>query len=239
MRFAFLIAFCFILTIAFAGDQPSTRVKTYPLKWADADELLDVAHSRDTVLVANLLQRYNPLADAVKNLIDAQTLGALRHGYFENYASDESLGSQHWFWDRERSGGIFVEHGVHFFDLFAAWLGQGEVLSAQSSLRRNTDMEDQVQCSVQYRDGVLVNFYHGFHQFGQMDRQELRLVFELGDVTLYGWIPTVMRLQAVVSDASRQQLAEQFPEAQLEVRQRFASVEKAGQGGTRLRWTRR
>ena len=46
-------------------------------------------------------------------------LGELLHGHFENDASDENLPADHWFWDRSKSGGIFVEHGVHFFDLFA------------------------------------------------------------------------------------------------------------------------
>ena len=43
----------------------------------------------------------------------------------------EPAGPSHWFWDRSKSGGIFVEHGVHFFDLFAGWLGPGKVEAAQ------------------------------------------------------------------------------------------------------------
>ena len=118
-------------------------------------------------------------------------LGELLHGYFENYASDESLPPDHWFWDRAKSGGIFIEHGVHFFDLFAGWLGRGHGRrGAGGAAARAPAIEDQVQCTVRYGDGVLVNFYHGFTQPGRMDRQELRLVFERGDVTLYDWVPT-------------------------------------------------
>jgi hypothetical protein len=40
---------------------------------------------------------------------------------FQNLASDEHLPPDHWFWNPETSGGIFVEHGVRFFDA-AAWL---------------------------------------------------------------------------------------------------------------------
>jgi len=88
-----------------------------------ADELIAIARRNDRLLVANLMQRYNPLFDIVRQLIERQLLGPLLHGYFENYASDENLPPEHWFWDRAKSGGIFVEHGVHFFDLFAGWLG--------------------------------------------------------------------------------------------------------------------
>ena len=92
---------------------------------AQADELIAAARRRDRLLVANLMQRYNPLFDAVRRLVEARVLGEVLHGSFENYASDENLPAEHWFWDRAKSGGIFVEHGVHFFDLFAGWLGRG------------------------------------------------------------------------------------------------------------------
>lgn len=54
---------------------------------------------------------------------------------FLNEAADEGLSPQHWFWDRGMSGGIFIEHGVHFFDLVASWLGQGRVVSAARNIR--------------------------------------------------------------------------------------------------------
>src|SRR5690606_25160869 len=119
---------------------------------------------RDLLLVANLMQRYNRVFDLVRELISRRLLGEVLHGYFENYASDENLPPEHWFWDREKSGGIFIEHGVHFFDLMAGWLGPGEVVAAQVSLRESDSCEDQVQCTVRYGGGVHVNFYHGFHQ---------------------------------------------------------------------------
>jgi predicted dehydrogenase len=48
-------------------------------------------------------------------------LGRPRHFAFRNLARDDHLPPDHWFWDSRTSGGIFVEHGVHFFDA-AAWL---------------------------------------------------------------------------------------------------------------------
>lgn len=175
-----------------------------------ADELIELARRNDRLVVANLMQRYNPLFAIIGELVSRQVLGRLLHGYFENYASDENLPPDHWFWDRGKSGGIFVEHGVHFFDLFAGWLGNGEVVSAQASQRAPLSIEDQVQCAVRYNDGVHVNFYHGFHQPGRMDRQELRLVFEQGDVTLFGWVPTVARIHAVADEATTRALCDLF-----------------------------
>jgi predicted dehydrogenase len=181
-----------------------------------ADELVAIAKQRDLLLVANLMQRYNPLFEMVGQLIKRKLLGELLHGYFENYASDENLPAEHWFWDRTKSGGIFVEHGVHFFDLFAGWLGTGEVVAAQASQRAGTNIEDQVQCTLQYNGGAHVNFYHGFHQPGRLDRQELRLVFERGDLLLHGWVPTYARVLGISDEAGMRELCELFPSARVD-----------------------
>src|SRR5689334_8450143 len=53
-----------------------------------ADELITIARSRDRLLVANLMQRYNPLFEMVRQVIEKRPLGNVLHAYFENYASD-------------------------------------------------------------------------------------------------------------------------------------------------------
>jgi predicted dehydrogenase len=181
----------------------------------EADELIAIARRNDRLIVANLMQRYNPLYDIAKHFVEQRPLGELLHGYFENYASDENLPPTHWFWDRKLSGGIFIEHGVHFFDMFAGWLGDGEVVASQTSCRAD-GVEDQVQCTVRY-GGVHVNFYHGFTQPGRMDRQELRLVFERGDVLLTGWVPTYARVHAIADEADTRKIVELLPGGRVDV----------------------
>jgi predicted dehydrogenase len=196
---------------------------------AQADEMAAEARRGDRLLTANLLQRYNPVADAVRRLIAEKILGEPIHAFFENYASDENLGPEHWFWDRAKSGGIFVEHGVHFFDLFESWLGRGEVVAAQRGIRPGSSppIEEQVQCTMRYANDVLVNYYHGFHQPGRMDRQELRIVFERGDVTLFGWIPTLVKVHAVADEAQTRALCDLFPGARLDSTATYAPKDRA------------
>jgi predicted dehydrogenase len=196
---------------------------------AEADEMLAVARERGLLLATDLMQRYNPLFDAIGELLKRKPLGDLLHAYFENYACDEGLPAEHWFWDRSKSGGIFVEHGVHFFDLFTGWLGPGKVEAAQVCVRPGTIIEDQVQCTVRYGD-VLVNYYHGFTQLGRMDRQELRLVFERGDVRLEEWIPVRATIHAVVDEADTRTLCELFPGARLDVTAWYSGKERACSG---------
>ena len=191
-----------------------------------ADAMIALAKARNVLIVANLMQRYNPLIDAVNRLIESKPLGEVLHGYFENYAADEHLPAEHWFWDRAKSGGIFIEHGVHFFDLFEGWLGPGRVVAAQQAVRPGTDLQEQVQCTVRYDRDVLVNMYHGFHQPSRMDRQKFRLLFERGEVTLYEWVPTRLRIHAVADEAQTRTLCELFPGARLDVTQLYQGQER-------------
>jgi predicted dehydrogenase len=197
-----------------------------------ADAMIASARKNDRLVVANLMQRYNPVYDAVGRLIESKAMGDVLHGTFENYASDENLGPEHWFWDRSKSGGIFIEHGVHFFDLFAGWLGPGTVAAAQRGIRPGSSppIEEHVQCTVRYAPDILVNFYHGFHQTGRMDRQELRLVFERGDVTLYDWVPTRVRVHAIVDEAQSRTLCEIFPGARLDVSASYSPRDRTCHG---------
>jgi predicted dehydrogenase len=168
--------------------------KPAALEVSEAEALAQLASTNDLLYGVNRRQRYNPLFDIVKTIVDDRLLGDFRHGFFENYASNEFLGPGHWFWDPAKSGGIFIEHGVHFFDLFAGWLGEGRLIDAFQIGR------DRVQATVLYKNSP-VNFYHGFDQLKVLDRQEMRLLFERGEITLFEWIPVKMRLHGLLDGA--------------------------------------
>ncbi len=183
--------------------------KPAALQVTEAEELRTLATSRQLLYVVNLMQRYNPLYAIVKRILNEKLLGNFLHGFFENYASDEKLNSDHWFWDGLKSGGIFIEHGVHFFDMFSGWLGEGNVVSAVQLQRPGIEKQiiDRVQATVLYREGV-VNFYHGFDQPGILDRQEMRLQFERGEITLYEWVPVMMKLHGLMKTKELEKLQE-------------------------------
>ena len=181
----------------------------------EAEELKTIASERNLVFVVNLMQRYNPLFEAVREIIRDKVFGEFLHGFFENYASDEYLREEHWFWDEAVSGGIFIEHGVHFFDMFSGWFGEGKVISSQKISRRGMpNLWDRVHATVLYSD-ALVNFYHGFDQAKIMDRQEIRLEFERGDITLFEWVPTRLTIRALCNESELQHLQHLFPEARV------------------------
>ena len=200
--------------------------KPLALTVAEADELCALAREKGLLLATNLMQRYNPLFGKIRQLVESKALGEVLHGYFENYACDEGLLPDHWFWDETKSGGIFIEHGVHFFDLFAGWLGEGEVESAGRVTRPGSGLEEQVFCTARYGK-VPVNFYHGFTQAGRMDRQEMRLLFERGDVTMNEWIPTQAIVRTALDEAATKTLSEIFPGARIDVEARYEGSERS------------
>jgi hypothetical protein len=187
-----------------------------------AAELYEMAEKKGLLYVVNLMQRYNPLYQKVAELIESKLLGEFLHGYFENYATDESLKPGHWMWNPEISGGIFIEHAVHFFDMFEGWLGKGTIISSQKVKRPGTQPEifSRVQ-SVGLYSGGLVNMYHGFDQPGKMDRQELRLLFERGEVTLQEWVPVRATVKGLITNKEGLILKELFPGAIIEELEKY------------------
>jgi predicted dehydrogenase len=182
-----------------------------------AEELRKLADQKHLLFVVNLMQRYNHLYHSVKALIQKKVLGCFLHGFFENYASDEFLPAEHWFWDHKKSGGIFIEHSVHFFDMFSGWLGEGKIIASQKMNRPNhPEIWDRFQATVRYSGG-LVNFYHGFDQPKALDRQEMRLQFERGEITLYEWVPTHLKMTAICNEAQLQSLKTIFPNSKIEM----------------------
>jgi len=201
--------------------------KPAALKTSEAEELCSLAAAHQLLYVVNLMQRYNPLYKVVNSIVKEKIFGDFLHGFFENYASDEHLSADHWFWDETKSGGIFIEHGVHFFDIFSGWLGRGKVVSAlQMGRPVHSKITDRVQATVLYKDGI-VNFYHGFDQPEILDRQEMRLQFERGEITLYGWVPVNMKLHGLVQDEQLDILKEMIGESSLVYHNKTAGNQKA------------
>jgi predicted dehydrogenase len=165
--------------------------------------MIEVARTARRFLAVNLIMRYDPLNQAVARILETGLLGAPLHAFFENYAGDTPLGPGHWFWKPQISGGIFIEHGVHFFDLFRMWFGPGEVVAAQQSERAAGGIIDQVHCTVRYGSALLANFYHGFHQSSRMESQETRIVCERGTIRLFEWVPTRIEIDLLANHADQ------------------------------------
>jgi len=213
--------------------------KPLAMNTAEADEMLAAARSAGVIAAVNFVLRYNRVTDAVKAVLDSGAMGRPLAVRLTNCASDSKLGPDHWFWDTSVSGGIFIEHGVHFFDLYRHWFGPGRVTAAHAETREGTTQEDRVTCTVRHNTGVVASHYHGFDQVGPMDRTDHRVVCELGDVRVQGWIPLTLRIDAALDDVGAEALHECFEDVEgVRFEQQPEVVETAGRGKPR-RLTRR
>jgi len=189
---------------------------------AQARRMIDAAKRKRRTLGVNLPLRYCPVVQAVDRILESKVLGRPLAAMLTNCAADTDLPPRHWFWQRELSGGIFIEHGVHFFDLYKHWFGAGKAVSAHAQYRQGTDQTDRVTCTIRHGEGVLASHYHGFDQIHPMDRAEHRIVTELGDVHLCGWIPTELVVDAAVDEEGAEVLRACCPEAHVQTAVRYS-----------------
>lgn len=160
------------------------------------------------------VMRYSPLYERVQAIVSGSLLGALTHVSFQNFASDEGLDNDHWFWDGDKSGGIFVEHGVHFFDIIGSIVGSPAMEVQGRTWLRSGDHphEDRVSAVVTHQNGITATYYHAFNRPGILERQIAHFSFERGHVTVHGWTPNRITLDGIVDKTSLAALEALFPQ---------------------------
>jgi len=171
-----------------------------------AETVLQVQRETGKILMVDHMLRYNPIIKALVALSADKALGVLRHAEISNYAQDESLPADHWFWEKELSGGIFIEHGVHFFDIINALTDQKFSKVYGCSHKRNAGQEDQVSATVLYEDGLIASHYHSFSGPGFFERTTIRLIYDLAKVEIEGWIPMKGRIEVLVDENTKSKL---------------------------------
>ena len=177
----------------------------------DAGRLVAARDASGRVAAVDFLLRFNPVVEALVAWGASGAFGPLVRVAVENEAQDATLPPGHWFWDRALSGGILVEHGVHFLDLVnaivAASGGDPTAATVAGTARRRADgREDRVLATVVHRDGPLATHAHAFTRPGAFERTTLRVSFAFADVDVDGWIPLSGRVRALVAPGAEADL---------------------------------
>lgn len=171
-----------------------------------ARQILDTQKETGKVITVDHMLRYNPIVKALIKLSRTEIFGKLRHAVVTNFAQDESLSPEHWFWDKAISGGIFIEHGVHFFDIVNALTNQKPTKVYGCSHSRNDKQEDQVSAMVLYDDGLIASHYHSFSGPGFFEKTTIRLMYDLAKIEIEGWMPMKGNIKVLVSDETKTNL---------------------------------
>jgi predicted dehydrogenase len=162
--------------------------KPLALTMEDARRVMDAAGRTGRQATVDHVLRHHPLVRSLETVTGEGLLGVIRSFSVTNYAIAEHLTPGHWFWDPSRSGGILVEHGVHFFDL-AARLAGTAVREITGFFQRTEGRADGVAAVVLHEGGAIANHFHAFCRTIPGERAVIDVGFEHGNVSLTGWIP--------------------------------------------------
>ncbi len=185
---------------ALAADKNVFCEKPLALDAHEALAVLVAAKAAPGTLVVDHVLRYNPILRFLLQLRDEGLLDPVARYSFENDASDENLFADHWFWDDDLSGGIFIEHGVHFFDAAHALIGAFPDEVQGMHVARGDGIVDTVVATT--RTGTsCATFAHGFSHADRCERQLTRVDFGFAQARITGWIPTHVVIDAWVGDA--------------------------------------
>lgn len=171
--------------------------KPLALTLEDGATLISEAAARDLRMTVDYVMRWNPYWAAAAKLAQDDVLGQLRHMDLTNHAAGLELPADHWFWDNAKSGGIWIEHGVHFFDAFAWVAGTPGQIAASQSYTRADGATDRVEALGRFGE-TAAHFYHAFDKSGQTEQTTVNLTFERGYLTLREWVPTSIELLTTV-----------------------------------------
>jgi predicted dehydrogenase len=167
----------------------------------DARIVIQVARDAGVSLTVDYVLRFHPLHQLAAKIVHSGALGPLRHFSLENFATDDMLPPGHWFWDSAQSGGIHVEHGVHFFDTCNQLADCPPDTVSGTAQARADGRADRVSATVRYGDDILATFYHSFDQIGRIEQTTIRITCARGQLDLSGWIPTELTLSGMVDSA--------------------------------------
>ncbi len=191
---------------------------------------VQAARAAGVQITVDYVLRFHPLHRLAAEIVRSGALGRLQHWSLENFATDEGLPADHWFWDQEQSGGIHVEHGVHFFDLCNHLAGAAPNAVSGWAQRRADGRIDRVSATVRYGDDVLATFYHSFTQIRRIERTTIQVNCSRGYLTLLGWIPTDLILTGMADEAGLAELARLLGD-RLVIEERFESVARVFRHG--------
>jgi predicted dehydrogenase len=159
--------------------------KPLALSLREADEMLDAARLAGRAVGVDYVLRHHPAFDVVARLSASGLLGPLRTFSLQNFA--QVLPDDHWMWDTEKSGGILVEHGVHFFDAY------GQIAGVPEEAWGSAPRKEAVEVTVRYAGGAIGRYYHEFAWPRQVERTHGIMFFAHGYVEIDGWIPECVR----------------------------------------------
>lgn len=178
---------------ALSAGKHAVVEKPLALSLGQAKKIVKTAQKQNLVLGINYPLRYNPLLQAFQKLITQKTFGKLLWIRLENAVPQPP--ENHWFWDIKQSGGIHLEHGVHFFDA-ALWLVNEKPVDLTGSLLFRQQKNTEAFASIVFPGQTLARFSHGFLTVPHIQSTTWLLVWERARARIESWTPIQAEITA-------------------------------------------
>lgn len=188
-----------IVDEAIAAGKSVFCEKPLALTLEEADIMIQEASRAGVALGVDYVMRHHLAYHLLYALAGSNLLGSVRSISLQNFA--QAVPPGHWFWDRERSGGILVEHGVHFFDAYEQIAGQA------ARVRGYSRRMQAVEAAVEYRGGAIGRYYHEFAFPPPVERALGVAFFDEGHVEIDGWIPERIEGAVLAAASSVREIA--------------------------------
>ncbi len=198
--------------------------KPMAISLEDCHRIIDVAKQEKKHLAVDFILRSHPFIQAIKTWYDQNIFGKLRRVFVENYAQDETLFKSHWFWNKLKSGGILIEHGIHFIDIVNYICNSKFINISGYGFERNKELEDQVICNIYYENNIITTHYHDFSRPGFFEETTITFVFDLGKIILSGWIPLKAEILVLTNKVIERKI-QQTPNLQICNKQLISNIE--------------
>ncbi len=157
------------------------------------DEIIRAVKKAEVKLTVDFMFRFHPLYRKVKQIIDDGSIGKVVMMWLTNIVMTNP--THPWFWKKEKSGGMLVEHTCHFFDIFTWWAGEPDTVFAWiRTVNPEASIEDNASVAIKYRNqgmGVVAQSFGSSFEITHVG-----VLGEKGTAELSGgWYPTRLRFK--------------------------------------------
>lgn len=147
--------------------------KPMALSLKDVDTMIAKAESKNLLLMSGQSQRFSTAIRYVKQLLDENTIGNIRHIMHRRLGSGRGGDENSWFAKQALSGGILPGIGTHSLDVLLWWLN--DKATSVSAIVKNIDphpaidIEDEVSLVAHTEKGTILNCALSFHHSAGTD----------------------------------------------------------------------
>ncbi len=103
--------------------------KPMALNSAECEQMLEVSRKTGSNLMIAQCLRFNPYYLFLKDCVDNNTFGQMRHIFLHRLCALPRWGYEHWFEDDQKSGGCVLDTHIHDVDMARFLLGEPEAVS--------------------------------------------------------------------------------------------------------------